>query len=110
MKNNHAYKLSDDVVYRVLEGELVVIDCHTGTFYHFDEASKLFFDSCREARDLSHFKKPVDSSASDTFNMLVDKKLIVPCEDAVEASQDMVSLPVFLRQGTQRLDQVNFLY
>jgi len=112
MESNKTFKLSDDVVYRVVGEELVLIEVSTGTFYHFSQESRSFFDLFQEPQLLSDLTLSPESQNQALLDMLIEKKIIVPCaasENKV-ASEKKFFAPKFLRIGEERLDQARFLY
>lgn len=111
MEGCQTYKLSDDVVYRIVNNELVVIEVSSGTFFHFSEESRGFFDYLQKPRALSSLALTAESQERAIFDMLVEKKLVVPCEEPAENdATEKFFAPKFLRIGEERLDQARFLY
>ena len=96
---NITVKVSDDIVYRPVQNELVLIEVNSGSFFYFSPESREFFDSLREPRQVD---------ASDVVDMLLEKQILVKCE--ATAPQITLPLPQFLRMGEQKLEDVRFLY
>lgn len=106
MGSKYTYKISDDVAYRVIGEELVVIEAESGISYYFDAKSKAFFDQLQEPCSLAS----VPDRAS--IDLLVAKKILVPCEaDAkpVLFPENFPSLHV-LGQKTEPIREANFFY
>lgn len=111
MEGCQTYKLSDDVVYRIVNNELVVIEVSTGTFFHFSEESRSFFDYLQKPREVSSLALNAESQQQALFDMLVEKKIVVACKEAAESdASEKFFAPKFLRVGEERLDQARFLY
>lgn len=111
MESKKAYKLSEDVVYRVIEDRLVLIEAASSTFYNFSKESEGFFNMFKEPRLVSENNFAPESQSQALWDMLVEKKILVPAEGAdVVASEAETEMPMFLGIGKERLERVHFLY
>lgn len=111
MEGSQTYKLSEDVVYRVVNNELVLIEVSTGTFFHFSEESQSFFDYLQKPRALASLNFGAETQEQALFDMLLEKKLVVATDAPAESdTTQKFFAPKFLRVGEERLDQARFLY
>ena len=106
---NTCYRIPPEVVYREIDGEVVILNSDIGEFYFFSRDIKPVLDSLRQPGTLvtSELSLEEQKSLDELILFLKQKQLL----DSTEASADTPNVtvqraPQFLRKGERTLDEI----
>ncbi len=85
------YRLSDDVAYRIIDNELVLIESESGFFYYFEPETKAFFEAMESPVNLEGMLDP-------NLLVLIRKKILVPCEQGAGPAKEGFTFPKILQE------------
>ena len=112
---------SEAVVYREVDGELLLVELSSGGFHHLSIATREMLDYFRKPRKADDFIAQLQSNRiefdenaiRELIKTLVKHKILIKSKRAdVQATQASVfsGTPVYLRKGQHKLEEVNFFY